>query len=115
MEEERDVPPLARVHFTEEEETKLVASFAQKEFSLAALRNIWPAMIEAIDSWGTPEQRKKIESSMPGFIAKLAAKYWMPDYENCIRPKRDAPFLETEPLLKRVGCLGIPFCFPCIL
>ena len=115
MEEERDIPPLARQHFTEEEETKLVENFAQKEFKLSEVRNVWPAMMEAIDAWGTPEQRAKMESNVPGPIIHLAAKYWTPDYENCMKPKRDAPFLDSEPLLQRVGCFGISFCFPCIL
>ena len=115
MEEERDIPPLARLHFTEKEEEMLVESFAHKEFKLSDMRKIWPSVVYAMNDWATPAQHEKIASSMPKFFGQLAAKYWIPDYDNCIRPKRDAPFLDSEPVFQRVGCFGISFCFPCIL
>ncbi len=115
MEEERDIPPLARQHFIEEEEEKIVEKIGKQEANLKVLRSMFPAILEAMDVWGTPAQRSKFESKFPGPLLHVAKKYWFPDYESFVRPKRDAPLLETEPLLKRVGCFGIPFCFPCII
>lgn len=115
MEEERDIPPLAREHFTEQDEAKIVEKIGKEEANLKVLRNLFPAIMEAMASWGTPAQREKFESNFPGPLRHLAKKYWYPDYETFVKPKRDAPFLEAEPLLQRVGCFGISFCFPCII
>lgn len=114
MEEERDIPSLARQHFTEEEEAKIVEQIG-KNSGLAGFRNVFPAIMESMDTWGTPAQRQKIEASMPGPMLKLAEKYFYPDYETFVKPKRDAPLMDSEPLLTRVGCCGFSFCFPCIL
>ena len=114
MEEERDIPPIAREHFTEEEEAKVVEKIG-KEGSIKLMRNIFPAIMESIQTWGTPAQKAKIDALMPGPIKYLAAKYFNPDYETFVRPKRDAPLLEFEPVLSKKPCCGIPFCFPCIV
>jgi hypothetical protein len=41
-------------------------------------------------------------------------KYYVPDFETSIKPKRDAPFLVEEPILSRKKCFGLSFCIPCI-
>ena len=115
MEEERDIPPLARKHFTEDEERKLVEKIGRQEANLKLLRKVFPAVMESFNTWGTRELRDDFEKKFPGLLRHLATKYWYPDYETSVRPKRDAPFLDTEPLLTRVGCCGFSFCFPCIL
>lgn len=115
MEEERDIPPLARLHFTEEEEGKLVEKIGRQEASLKVLRNMFPAIMESMKEWGTPALRDDFEKKFPGLLRHLSNKYWNPDYETWVRPKRDAPLLQTEPFLTRVGCFGFSFCFPCIL
>lgn len=112
MEEERDIPPIARANFTEEEEEKLIEKLS-KQASPKLMRNIFPAFMEALEHW-SPAQREKIDSKMPGPIKYLAKHYFNTDYETFVRPRRDAPLLESEPVLSRKGCCGI-CCFPCII
>jgi hypothetical protein len=115
MEEERDIPPLARKHFTEEEERKLVEKIGRQEANFKLMRNVFPAIMESFKAWGTHELLEDFEKKFPGLLRHLSTKYWCPDYETCVRPKRDAPFLDAEPLFTRVGCFGFSFCFPCII
>ena len=114
MEEERDIPPLSKVHFTEAEDKAFTDNLMKKEMDMKALRNIFPAMFGAMSEWQTPEAVAEFKKNIPGPLMHLNDKYWTPDYENFIKPKRDAPFLEKEPKLSQTGCFGIPFCFRCI-
>jgi hypothetical protein len=114
MEEERDIPDLARTHFTEAEETAIVEKILQS-YSLGDTRNAIPFLVTDMRVWATPEYVEGFIGSMPGPLQSLLKNYWIPDFETSIKPKRDAPFLDTEPKLTKKGCCGISFCFPCIL
>jgi hypothetical protein len=114
MEEERDIPPLARVNFTEEEE-KVVTDRIMQTMGLPVLRDVFPSVLIAMNSWATPAYVDNLMKEIPGPMRHLVKNYFIPDFETSIKPKRDAPLLETKPILRRKGCCGISFCFPCIL
>jgi len=113
-EEETMVPPALREHFKEEEEKELIQKILQKE-GLAMCRSFLPSIMVAMNDWAKPEFKKEFLSTMPGPILHLYTKYYEPDYFTYVVPMRDAPKLEKQPALTKVGCCGIPFCFPCIL
>ena len=113
-EEERDIPPLLRANFTEQEEKRVVQRILQNA-GLAEMRNIFPAVKESMESWATPEYIEMFSGEIPAPLRYVASNYYEPDYETFIRPKRDAPFLDSEPRLSQKGCFGISFCFRCVL
>jgi hypothetical protein len=113
MEEERDIPPMLRAHFTEEEEKKVTQKIMQKA-GIGELRAVFPSVLISLQLWGKPEYVDKILKEIPAPMMHLINKYHIPDFETNIRPKRDAPLLSCEPKLSRKGCLGLSFCFPCI-
>lgn len=114
MEEERDVPPLAKKYFTEEDEKREVMDKMMKNISLKQLRILFPPALDTMEVWASPEYMKEFMKKLPGPFVSLAENYWRPDFETSIKPKRDAPFLDTKPTLTRKGCCGISFCFKCI-
>jgi hypothetical protein len=114
MEEERDIPPLAKANFTEEEE-KVITEKIMQSVALPALRDVFPPILIAMNSWSTPAYVDNLMNDIPGPIRYLINNYYVPDFETSVKPKRDAPLLETKPSLRRKGCCGISFCFPCIL
>lgn len=105
---------MLRAHFTSDEEDKIVQNIAKKG-GLAETRNVFPAILESMNEWTTPKYMEKFQSKIPGPILSLTKKYYLPDYKACIKPKRDAPLADTEPIFQRVGCFGLSFCFPCII
>ncbi|KAL9181720.1 hypothetical protein ACHAXT_012063 [Thalassiosira profunda] len=113
-EEEETFPKILREHFTQEEEGAIVEKILQGG-GLAMARTFLPAVIAAMQEWASKEFYDEFVASMPPPIRHLAFTYYVPDYENVVVPMRDAPTLAKKPALKRVGCFGIPFCFPCIL
>ncbi|KAL3771211.1 hypothetical protein ACHAWU_010298 [Discostella pseudostelligera] len=114
QEEEESIPALMRSHFTEEEENKTVDKIL-KAGGLALTKTFLPAILLSMQLWMTPESYDEFCKSLPMPIKHLTFKYYLPDFENVVIPMRDAPTLTKEPKLKKVGCFGIAFCFPCIL
>jgi len=114
MEEERDIPPLIRAHFTEPEYHAMVQDVAKK-VSLTEVRFTVAAVVDSVRDWMTPDALQEFMNDIPSAFVHLIDKYYLPDYYHYVRPMRDAPTLATKPKLKRVGCCGIPFCFPCII
>eukprot|EP00339_Tiarina_fusa_P002570 CAMPEP_0117002788 /NCGR_PEP_ID=MMETSP0472-20121206/4331_1 /TAXON_ID=693140 ORGANISM="Tiarina fusus, Strain LIS" /NCGR_SAMPLE_ID=MMETSP0472 /ASSEMBLY_ACC=CAM_ASM_000603 /LENGTH=297 /DNA_ID=CAMNT_0004703233 /DNA_START=73 /DNA_END=967 /DNA_ORIENTATION=+ len=101
-EEERDIPDLARKHFTEAEETAIVEKILQS-YSLGDTRNTIPFLVADMRVWASPEYVEGFIGNMPGPLQGLLKDYWIPDFETSIKPKRDAPFLGTEPSLTKKG------------
>jgi hypothetical protein len=114
MEEERDIPPILRAHFTEEEEKKVTEKIIKK-VGLKPMRAVFPSVLYALKQWAKPAFVDKFLQEIPAPAMHLINKYYIPDFETNIRPKRDAPLLSSEPKLSRKGCFGLSFCFPCIL
>jgi hemerythrin-like domain-containing protein len=114
MEEERDIPPLARENFTEADEKKVTEKILRKA-GLGEMRCMFPSILSAVNEWGTPAYAEKLKQQVPPPLLYVANNYYVPDHETYIKPKRDAPLLETKPHLSRKGCFGISFCFPCIM
>ena len=108
-----DIPPLLRANFTKEEEEKIIEKISQRG-GLVGLRIVFPSISLAMQEWTKPAFYDDFMSTIPPPVRYLLLNYFAPDYENCILPKRDAPFLSEKPNLKRVGCCKI-CCFPCII
>ena len=115
MEEERDVPPLAKKYFTEQDEKREVMDKMMKTVSLKQLRFMFPPALDTMEIWASNEYVLEFRKKLPGPLVSLADNYWRPDFDTSIKPKRDAPFLEgTKPTLTLKGCCGISICFKCI-
>jgi hypothetical protein len=114
MEEERDIPPLARGHFTEADEKKVTEKILRKA-GLGEMRCMRPSIMSGVNVWGTPAYTEKIPQQIPPPLLYVANNYFVPDHQTCIKPKRDAPLLETKPHSSRKACFGISLCFPCII
>ncbi|KAI2504697.1 Hemerythrin HHE cation binding domain [Fragilaria crotonensis] len=121
-EEERDITPLLRAHFTQKENDEIVQEIL-KRGGVQSMRNLLPSILVAMQQWGSLDFFEEFWGSIPGPVRHLATNYFIPDYENCIAAKRDAPFWEAtaknrhqqRPPLKRTKCCKISFCFPCII
>ncbi len=121
-EEERDISPLLRAHFTQKENDEIVLDIL-KRGGVQSMRNLLPSVLVAMQQWGSLDFYEEFWGSIPGPVRHLATNYFIPDYENCIAAKRDAPFWEAtaknrhqqRPPLKRTKCCKISFCFPCII
>ncbi|KAL7543032.1 hypothetical protein ACHAWF_007311, partial [Thalassiosira exigua] len=114
QEEEEIVPALLRDNFTQDEEGVVVERIIAAG-GLTMARKFMPAVLEAMREWAKPGFYDAVVGSMPPPIRHLEFKYYVPDYENVVAMMRDAPTMEKRPRLKRTGCCGIPFCFPCVL
>jgi hypothetical protein len=115
-EEEEEIPCIARRHYTKADEDAMVQKMlASHPFS--ELRDVFPAVLEGIDEWATPEYKKEFLSAMPGLLVYLVNNYFVPDYGTYIAPKRDAPFFDrgNKPILTKKNCLGVFFCCKCII
>mmetsp|Transcript_1047 Transcript_1047/g.1822 ORF Transcript_1047/g.1822 Transcript_1047/m.1822 type:complete len:317 (-) Transcript_1047:150-1100(-) len=113
-EEESTVPKLLRDNFTQEEEEATVEKILQAG-GLVMAKKFLPSVLTAMQKWAKDEFYEDFCGAMPPPIKHLTFKYYLPDYENVVVQMRDAPTLEKKPKLKKVGCCGIPFCFPCVL
>lgn len=113
-EEEETIPGLLRDNFTQEEEGAIVEQILQAG-GLEMAKKFLPAVLSAMQEWATSGFYDEFCASMPPPIKHLVFKYFVPDFENVVVSMRDAPTLKTKPKLKKVGCCGISFCFPCIL
>lgn len=113
-EEEETIPSLLRDNFTQEEEGAIVEKIIQAG-GLPMTKKFLPAVLVAMQEWATPEFYDNFKKSIPPPILHLVSKYYIPDFENVTVAMRDAPTMEKKPVLKKVGCCGISFCFPCIL
>lgn len=113
-EEEETVPDLVRNNYTQAEEGVIVEKIIQAG-GLAMTKKFLPAILMALQEWATKGFYDQFVQSIPPPIRHLLFKYYIPDYENYTIPMRDAPTMEKEPKLSRIGCCGISFCFPCIL
>jgi hemerythrin superfamily protein len=113
-EEEETIPQALRDNFTEEENDKTVEKILQGG-GFALMKKFLPAVILSTQDWATPEFYEDFIGSIPLPIKHLAIKYFIPNFENVAMTMRDAPTMEHEPKLRKVGCCGISFCFPCIL
>lgn len=113
-EEEETIPALLRDNFTQEEEGKIVEKILAGG-GLKMTKKFLPAILLAMQEWAKPEFYEVFLGSMPPPVRHLAFKYYLPDFENVVMAMRDAPTLAKKPSLKKTGCFGIPFCFPCIL
>ena len=113
-EEETNMPEILRENFTSEEEKVIVQKIIQGG-GLEMAKVFLPAVILAVEEWGSPQFNKEFMASIPPPIRHLVTKYFIPDFKNVAMQMRDAPTMETEPKLAKVGCCGIPCCFPCIL
>lgn len=112
--EETNIPPLLRANFSKEEEDVIVQKIGARG-GLAGLRLILPYVAVAMQEWATPEFYNDFIASLPAPLRHLLFTYHIPDMENCVIPKRDAPFLEKKPTLDRVKCCKLPFCCSCII
>ena len=113
MEEERDIPPEARKHFTKKDEDEIMKVLI-RHAKYSELRDVFPIVLEATKEWGKPEYVEDFRNVVPSPLIYMANTYYVPDYESYLKPKRDAPLFDTKPHLSRKGCCGINFCFPCI-
>lgn len=112
-EEERDIPPLAKQHFTASEEMKIINKIVRRS-PPSDVRKFFPPLLFAVSEWATPEYYDEFRKEIPGPVLHVMEKYYVPDFDTNIKPKRDAPFLMEEPILSRRKCFGLSFCFPCI-
>ena len=121
-EEERDISPLLRAHFTRKEEDETVQVILKRS-GVKGMRIMLPSILLAMQQWASLDFYEEFWAGIPGPVRHLASNYFIPDYENCIAAKRDAPFWEPtagnrhlqRPPLKRAKCCRISFCFPCII
>jgi hemerythrin-like domain-containing protein len=113
MEEERDIPPLAKKFFTESEEKKILNKIMRRSRP-SDIRKFLPSLLFSVSEWSTPEYYMEFRKEIPGPVLHVMEKYYVPDFETSIKPKRDAPFLVEEPILSRKKCFGLSFCIPCI-
>jgi len=113
-EEEETFPPLLRANFTQEEDAAIVQEILKKE-GLHGTRIFVPSILAAMDNWATPKFKEDFLASFPPPILHRTTKYYVPDYETFVQPKRDAPTLSSKPDVGRVPCFQLPFCFPCIV
>ncbi|KAL3768366.1 hypothetical protein ACHAW5_005204 [Stephanodiscus triporus] len=113
QEEEATVPALVRDNFTQEEEDACVKKILKKE-GTSGLRMFLPSVIVAMEEWATREYIDQFLGSIPAPLRMLYTDYYLPDYETCLRPMRDAPLLESKPSLSKTKCCKISFCIPCI-
>ncbi|CAJ1945200.1 unnamed protein product [Cylindrotheca closterium] len=112
-EEERDIPPLAKKVFTEAEEKKILNKIIRRS-KPTTTRKFSPSILISVSEWSTPEYYLEFRKEIPGPVLHVMEKYYRPDFETSIKPKRDAPFLQEEPILSRRKCFGLPFGPSCI-
>jgi hemerythrin-like domain-containing protein len=112
-EEEEIVPALLRGNFTAEDEKKILQKIGKRE-GVSGMRSFFPSVFFAMREWATPSFQEELMASLPGSFQTLIKGYFIPDYENCVIPKRDAPTLDSMPTLSKVKCCKIPFCCACI-
>jgi hypothetical protein len=105
---------LIRANFTEADYHVLVRTVA-KNVPLTEYRFAVSAIIDAGRDWMSEETLDEFVSDLPPVFPHLIHTYYLPDYYNYVTPMRDAPTLASKPKLRRVGCYGIPICFPCII
>jgi len=113
-EEETNVPALLRDKFTEEEHDACVEKILKKE-GTTGLRIFFPSIMIAMQEWASQEFVDEFFGSIPAPLRMLYTNYYLPDYETCVCPMRDAPLLDSKPSLSKTKCCKISFCFPCIL
>ena len=120
--EERDIPSLLRANFTQKEEEETVQNIIKRN-GMEGMRIMVPSILFAMQQWASPAFYEEFWLKIPGPMRRFVANYCIPDYENCVAAKRDAPFWQPtgnnrhskRPPLKRTKCCRIPFCFPCIV
>ena len=113
QEEEANIPAILRANFTQEEEDACIQKILKKE-GTSGLRLFLPPVIMAMQEWASQEFVDQFLCSIPPPLRMLYTNYYLPDYETCICPMRDAPLLEAKPSLSQTKCCKIPFCIPCI-
>ena len=113
QEEETNIPTLLRANFTQEEDDACVQTILKKE-GTSGLRMFLPSIHMAMQAWASHEFINQFFGSIPPPLHMLYRNYYLPDYETCLRPMRDAPLLESKPSLSKTKCCKIPFCIPCI-
>jgi len=112
-EEERDIPPLAKKVFTEADDKKIRNKIVRRS-TPSDTRKFFPSILISISEWGTPEYLSQFRKEIPGPVLHVMEKYYRPDFETNIKPKRDAPFFLEEPILSKRKCFGLPFGPSCI-
>ena len=112
-EEEEEIPPLAKKVFTEAEEKKVQHKIIKRS-KLSATRTCYPSRMISVSEWSTPEYFGDFRKEIPGPVLHVMEKYYRPDFDTNIKPKRDAPFLQEEPILSRRKCFGLSLGPSCI-
>lgn len=113
-EEEEGIPELLRANFTHEEEQVVVGKIIKAE-GLGGTRRFLPTLLEVMDKWAKPSFKEIFLASIPPPIQKLLYDYYIPDYNDYVCPKRDAPTLSEKPKIVKVKCCKLPFCCNCVV
>ena len=76
--------------------------------------NLWtriflPSVMIAMQQWASKEFVDEFFGSIPAPLRMLYTNYYLPDYETCVRPMRDAPLLDSKPSLSKEKCREISF------
>ena len=113
QEGETNIPALLHANFTQEEHDVCMHMTLKKE-RILGLCMFLPSIHMAMQAWASQEFINQFFGSIPPPLHMLYRNYYLPDYETCLRPMRDAPLLESKPSLSKTKCCKIPFCIPCI-
>lgn len=102
------------IHYTKADKDAFISKL-MGQTPLLEVRDVFPAAWEGMKEWGTDAYRDQFMKYYPAPLRYLMVHYFIPDYHTSIKPKRDAPFLDTKPVLTRKRCCGIFFCCRCII
>jgi len=97
-EEETNIPALLRDNFTQEEEHETVQKILEKE-GLHGFQFFVPSIVMHMRKWATDGFVDEFIGSMPPPLQVQLQNEFIPDYETCVHPKRDAPLLDSKPAL----------------
>lgn len=114
QEEEEGIPELLRANFTHEEEMVTIGKIIKAD-GLPGARHVLPPILKAMDSWAKPSFKDSFLSTVPPPVKKLLFDYYIPDYNDYVCPKRDAPTLNEKPNVPKVKCCKLPFCCNCVV
>jgi len=99
-EEEANIPALLRENFTEEEHDACVQKISMKD-GLSGMRIFLPSIIIAMQGWASQDFIDQLLGSIPMQLRMLYSDDYLPAYETCVRPMRDAPLVDSMPSLSK--------------